>query len=237
MKMKKSPNLEHISVLIVEDEDGIIEFLQTGLELEGFITEIAKSGISALKLAEKELYDIVILDIMLPDIDGFEVCRILRSRGNNVPILMLTAKKDVTDRVKGLNIGADDYLTKPFSFDELLARLRALLRRSSRIIDFSEIKMAGITLNRESKTVTKNGKDIVLTPKEFKLLELLMENPKRVFTRETLLNRIFGYNYISDTNIIDVHISHLRSKLNDKQGRFIKTRYGIGYMFDPGEED
>ena len=239
MKNKKKSSVmssEKATILIIEDEQGIVEFLQTGLEYEGYKVIVAKNGISGLDYAKKDLCDVVILDIMLPDIDGFEVCEKIRESGNTVPVLMLTAKKDVTDRVKGLNIGADDYLTKPFSFDELLARIQALLRRSRGNYNFSELRIAGISLNKESKTVTKNGVEIKLTPKEYMLLELFMEYPKRVFTRETLLSRIFGYNYVSDTNIIDVHISHLREKLGDKSAKLIRTRYGIGYTFNPGED-
>ncbi len=225
------------SILIVEDEPGIVEFIKTGLEYEGFLMNSVEKGTEAIKFLENNDCDLIILDIMLPDIDGFEVCKRIRQSCNSVPIIMLTAKKDVTDRVTGLNIGADDYLTKPFNFDELLARIKALLRRANRNFELVELNGAGINLNKETKTVKRNGKKIILTPTEFTLLQLLMENPERVFTRETLLSRLFGYNYISDTNIIDVHISHLREKIGDKSAKIIRTRYGIGYYFNPKEED
>jgi len=172
---------------------------------------------------------------MLPDIDGFDVCRRIRSHGSDVPILMLTVKKEVSDRVKGLDCGADDYLTKPFSFDELLARIRALLRRSGKISDTKKIKLGAIVLNTETREVYVSDKLIKLTPTEFSLLKLFMKHPYRVFTREILLNRVLGYDYDGGTNIIDVHISHLRSKLGDKGASLIKTIYGVGYSFHPEE--
>ena len=224
------------SILIVEDESGIVEFIKTGLEYEGFLINSVEKGTEAIKFLENNDCDLIILDIMLPDIDGFEVCKRIRQSCNSVPIIMLTAKKDVTDRVTGLNIGADDYLTKPFNFEELLARIRALLRRTNKNFEMVELHIAGISLNKETKTVRRNGKKIILTPTEFSLLQLFMENPERVFTRETLLNRLFGYNYVNNTNIIDVHISHLREKIGDRSANIIRTRYGIGYYFYPGEE-
>ena len=220
-------------IFIVEDESGIVEFLQTGLEYEGFQISSVDKGIDAIKYLKNKDCDLIILDIMLPDIDGFEVCKRIREAGKSVPVLILTARKNVTDRITGLNIGADDYLTKPFNFDELLARIRALLRRVNKNYELSEIHAAGITLNKETKTVKREEIKIMLTPTEFSLLQLFMEHPERVFTRETLLSRLFGYNYISDTNIIDVHISHLRVKIGDKSGKLIRTRYGIGYFFYP----
>lgn len=179
------------SILIVEDESGIVEFIKTGLEYEGFLINSVEKGTEAIKFLENNDCDLIILDIMLPDIDGFEVCKRIRQSGNSVPIIMLTAKKDVTDKVTGLNIGADDYLTKPFNFDELLARIKALLRRVNRNFELVELNVAGVSLNKETKTVKRNGKKIILTPTEFTLLQLLMENPERVFTK--FLNNPNGY--------------------------------------------
>ena len=175
--------------------------------------------------------DVVVLDIMLPDVDGFEVCRRIRSRGCDVPIFMLTAKKEMENRVKGLDLGADDYLTKPFSFDELLARIRALLRRSGKKSEAVVLSAGDLMLNVETREVTKGGKPVRLTPTEFALLELFMRHPRRVFTRETLLNRVWGYEYVGDTNVVDVHVSHLRSKIGDRPPRLIRTIYGVGYAF------
>ena len=224
-------------LLIVEDEPTIVEFLKTGLSYEGYQVIVAENGMSGLDYAKNKDIDLIILDIMLPDIDGFEVCRKIRARGITIPILMLTAKKEIPDRVKGLDMGADDYLTKPFSFDELLARIRALLRRAGRKVETSELRVANIVLNTNTREVFVDKKPIYLTPTEFSLLELFMRHPRRVFTRETLLNRIWGYDYVGNTNIVDVHVSHLRDKIGDKPPRLIRTHYGVGYAFYPEEEE
>ncbi len=229
--LKDSP-----SILIIEDEPTIIEFLKTGLSYEGYQTIIAMEGKTGLRLIQEKRPDLIILDIMLPDIDGFEVCRRVRNQEIMTPILMLTAKKEITDRVTGLDLGADDYLTKPFSFQELLARIRALLRRAGHIAENKELCTGDIVLNPETREVFKGNVSISLTPTEFDLLRLFMKHPRRVFTRETLLNRIWGYDYIGDTNIVDVHISHLRDKIGDKPPRLIRTHYGVGYAFYPEEE-
>ncbi|WP_022670603.1 response regulator transcription factor [Hippea alviniae] len=223
-------------ILIVEDEQTIVEFLRIGLRYEGFDTVSVDSGEKCLEFLKRDKVDLVILDIMLPDIDGFEVCRRVRSLGIDTPILMLTAKKDVEDRVEGLNAGADDYVTKPFSFDELLARIRAILRRFGGLGKTNEVAGGGIVLNMETRDVFVHGERIYLTPKEFSLLEMLMKHPRRVFTREELLESVFGYNYSGGTNIVDVHISHLRDKIGDKPPKLIKTHYGVGYAFHPEEE-
>ena len=222
-------------VLVVEDEPTILEFLETGLRYEGYAPTAVREGKRGLELALEEAFDVIILDIMLPDMDGFEICRRIRERGETVSILMLTAKKEIEDRVTGLDAGADDYLTKPFSFKELLARLRALLRRSDRYREPVEFRAAGITLNVETREVRREGNLLSLTPTEFELLKMFMQHPRRVFTRETLLNRVWGYHYIGDANIVDVHVSHLREKLGDKPPRLIRTHYGVGYSFHPEE--
>jgi len=222
-------------ILIIEDDPVIIEFLQTGLRYEGYQVSARNTGKEGMDLIRKKSFDLVILDIMLPDTEGFGICRRIRSFGFNMPILMLTIKKDVSDRVKGLDSGADDYLTKPFSFDELLARIRALLRRSGKISESKKIQAGSIVLNLETREVYAHGKPIELTPTEFSLLELFMRHPHRAFTRETLLNRVLGYDYDGGTNIIDVHISHLRKKLGDSRSDLIRTVYGVGYSFRPKE--
>lgn len=225
-------------ILIVEDEETILELLKTGLCYEGFEVFCAKNGLECLNVLSNTPIDIIVLDIMLPDIDGFELLKKIRKAGLDIPILMLTAKKDIEDRVKGLNLGADDYVTKPFSFKELLARINALLRRASKDKKRLDVlKAKDIELNPYTREVFKAGKRIRLTPKEFSLLELFMRNPKRVFTRENLLNRIWGYNYVGDTNIVDVHVSHLRNKLGDRPPKLIRTHYSIGYAFYPNGEN
>ncbi len=226
------------NILIVEDEETILELLKTGLCYEGFNVICATDGLTCLENLSKSSVDLIVLDIMLPDIDGFELLKKIRKSGIDIPILMLTAKKDIEDRVKGLNLGADDYVTKPFSFKELLARINALLRRSLKKKNKKDILRAqDIELNPNTREVFKAGKKIKLTPTEFSLLELFMRNPKRVFTRENLLNRIWGYKYVGDTNIVDVHVSHLRNKLGDKPPKFIRTHYSIGYAFYPNGEN
>ncbi len=227
--------IEKIKILIIEDDPTIIEFLSIGLKYEGYKVETESSGTRGMELLQELPFDLIILDVMLPDIDGFEVCTKIRNRGIDIPILMLTVKKEISDRVKGLDSGADDYLTKPFSFEELLARIRALLRRRGKTIEERILKREGIVLDLQTREVKVQGKRIELTPTEFALLELFMRHPHRVFTRETLLNRAVGYDYEAGTNIIDVHISHLRKKLKDKPPRIIRTIYGVGYAFYPEE--
>ena len=223
-------------ILIIEDEPTVIEFLRTGLAYEGYCVTVAEDGRSGFRRATDDTFDLIILDIMLPDLDGFEVCRRLRARGDETPIVMLTAKREIADRVAGLDLGADDYITKPFSFAELLARIRALLRRSGHRTTASVLSAAGLTLNVETHEVTHDGRPVHLTPTEFGLLELFMRHPRRVFTRETLLNRVWGYDYAGDTNVVDVHISHLRDKIGDRPAHLIQTIYGVGYTFRPDEE-
>ncbi len=220
---------DQVKIHIIEDDPVITEFLQTGLRYESYQVSVSHTGKGGLDLIRQGFFDLVILDIMLPDIDGFVICRRIRSFDSNIPVLMLTVKKEVADRIKGLDSGADDYLTKPFSFDELLARIRALLRRRGKVSQSKKIQSGSIDLNIETRLVHVSGKAIDLTPTEFSLLGLLVLHPGRVFTREALLNRVLGYDYDGGTNIIDVHISHLRNKLGDRTAKVIKTIYGVGY--------
>jgi len=225
------------NILVIEDDPVITEFLRTGLGYEGYEVATAGDAASGLRALREKPYDLVILDVMLPDIDGFETCRRLRRSGSDVPVLMLTVKKEVSDRVEGLDSGADDYLTKPFSFAELLARIRALLRRSGKRPEKTRLEAGSLTLDRETRQVTRNGREITLTPTEFRLLELFMRYPRRVFTRETLLNRVMGYEYDGGSNIIDVHVSHLRNKLEDRPPKLIRTVFGTGYALYPDGQD
>lgn len=226
-----------LHVLVIEDEPTIVEFLRVGLTYEHHEVEAAEDGLSGLSLAKQHEFDLIILDVMLPGLDGFQVCRRLRESGQDVPIIMLTARKDVPDRVTGLNLGADDYLTKPFSFDELLARMRAVLRRRGQSIEPPILRSLDLILKPETHEAYKNEAALDLTPIEFALLELFMRHPRRVFTRETLLNRVWGYDYFGDTNAVDVHVGHLRDKIGDRARRLIQTVYGVGYSFRPDDAE
>ena len=225
-------------VLIVEDEENLLTALRYSLEREGFSTSTATDGEQALEAARSGNPDAVILDIMLPKLDGLEVCRILR-RERDVPILMLTAKGEEIDRVVGLELGADDYITKPFSMRELVARVRAVLRRSgstdARSSRAAEVLRSGdLELNRASHTVTLGGQPVSLKPREFDLLALLVANRGRAFTRDEVLERLWGHDYIGDARTVDVHVRWLRQKIEPEPAnptRIITVR-GVGYRFD-----
>jgi len=217
---------EHI--LVIEDEQKIADFLRRGLTYEGFKVEVCLDGESGLKAARDTPPDLVILDWMLPGLDGLEVCRRLRA-GGAVPILMLTAKDSVADRVKGLDSGADDYVVKPFAFEELMARVRALLRRSH-TTEETVPHFADLTLNVSTREVTRGTRKIELTTKEFDLLHFFMRHPRQVLTREMLYDRIWGYDFGGESNILEVYIRYLRSKLETgDEARLIQTVRGVGY--------
>jgi DNA-binding response OmpR family regulator len=219
-----------VRVLVVDDELIITEMLSMGLSYEGFEVHVARTGLEALEQAQNLSPDLIVLDIMLPGIDGIEVCRRLSGR-KDMAIIMLTARGEVEDRINGLNLGADDYLAKPFVFRELLARIRAVLRR--RGINLQQVLQVGdVTLDRETRRVTSTGQQIELTPHEFDLLELLMAHPRQVFPREILLNRVWGFDYMGNTNAIDVHIHNLREKLGDANRNLIRSVRGIGYALE-----
>ncbi len=222
-----------IQILLIEDDPVITEFLRTGLGYEGYVVSVVGTGNDALDMLRDSPFHLIILDIMLPDMDGFDVCRRIRNREAKIPVLMLTVRKEVVDRVRGLDSGADDYLTKPFSFDELLARIRALLRRAGNIRENDRVISGTLILDTGTREVRRNGRQVELTPTEFNLLKLFMRHPDRVFTRETLLNRVLGYTYDGGTNVIDVHVNHLRKKLGDRPPVLIRTIYGVGYAFHP----
>ena len=214
-------------ILVVDDEETIREFLELGLSHEGYRVETAADGATALRLATRLKPDLIILDVMLPGTDGFEVCRRIAAT-SDTPIIMLTAKGELQDRVTGLDGGADDYIVKPFRFQELLARVRAVLRRRGKTLH-QVLRFADVVLNRDTRDVWRNGAAIALTPREFDLLELFLAHPRQVFSRETLLNRLWGYHYLGDTNVVEVHISSLREKLGDSERRLIQTVRGVGY--------
>ncbi len=214
-------------ILDVDDEETIREFLEMGLSHEGYRVETAADGTTALALADRLKPDLIILDVMLPGVDGLRVCERI-SATRNTPIIMLTARGELHDRVAGLDSGSDDYIAKPFRFQELVARVRAVLRRHGKTVQ-QVLRFAGVTLNRDTREVWREGDPIDLTPREFELLELFMAHPRQVFSRETCLNRLWGYHYVGDTNVVDVHISSLREKLNDTDRRLIQTVRGVGY--------
>lgn len=218
-------------VLVVDDEEIIVEMLTMGLNYEGFEVSVARTGFEALEQARSAKPDIVVLDVMLPGIDGVEVCRRLRAAGD-VGILMLTARGEVEDRVMGLDSGADDYLVKPFTFRELLARVGAILRRKGVNLQ-QALRVGDLVLDRQTRRVTRGSRAIELTPREFDMLELFLSHPRQVFSREVILNRVWGYDYFGDTNVIDVHIRHLREKLDDENRDLIRSVRGVGYSLEP----
>ena len=216
-------------ILVIEDEAKIADFLRRGLIYEGYTVDVALDGERGLAKAREMPPDIVILDVMLPGVDGLEVCRRLRTAGNT-PILMLTAKDAVADRVSGLDSGADDYLVKPFAFEELLARLRALLRRRQPA-EHQVLRFADLVLSQTSRRVQRAGREIELTAKEYDLLELFMRHPEQVLTRDIIYDRIWGYDFGGESNIIEVYVRYLRSKLEvDGASRLIHTVRGVGYV-------
>ncbi|HEY4722507.1 MAG TPA: response regulator transcription factor [Anaerolineae bacterium] len=218
-------------ILVVEDDEGIAGTLYRGLTFEGYKVNTAYDGVAGLASARDDPPDLVILDWMLPGLDGLEVCRRLRSAGST-PILMLTAKDAVADRVQGLDAGADDYLVKPFAFDELLARLRALLRRAKPSGEVGEtLKFADLVLDTGAREVRRGNRKIELTAKEFDLLELFMRHPRQVLTREVIFDRIWGYDFGGESNIIEVYVRYLRQKTETEiEPRLLQTVRGYGYV-------
>lgn len=225
-------------ILIVEDEQPIRKLLEYNLKLSGYETISAADGEAAIELVKCEQPDLIVLDIMLPKLDGIEVCKRLRSQGINIPIIMLTAKGDEFDKVHGLEIGADDYMTKPFSPREVIARIKAVLRRSQAEIEISAVEdtlqSGPIKVYLERYEVYLQGEKLDFTPKEFELLSYFIQNKNRVLSRDLLLNAVWNYDFAGDTRIVDVHVSHLREKVekDTKNPQFIKTVRGIGYKFE-----
>lgn len=222
-------------VLIADDNEGILDILKTYVSKEGYIPILSRDGIDALEMFTKYSPILILLDVMMPKKDGFEVCKELR-QNSNVPIIMITARGEDADRIMGLDIGADDYILKPFSPGEVMARMRAVLRR----IDLSDaekenlIEHVGLKINISDFEVKLNDSIVNLTKKEIEILWLLASNPGKVFSRDSLLNSIWGYEYYGDTRTVDTHIKRLRSKLNIKEGFKwdIKTIWGVGYKFE-----
>lgn len=217
-------------ILVVEDEAKLAKFIELELQYEGYQVTVASDGISGLAIARESQPDLLILDWMLPGVSGLEICRRLRSTGDKVPIILLTAKDEVSDRVAGLDAGADDYVVKPFSVEELLARVRAHLRRNQEE-DPDTLQFADLSLNHSTREVYRGDRLIELTAKEFDLLDYLISHPRQVLTRDQILERVWGYDFMGDSNIIEVYVRYLRLKLEaNGEKRLVQTVRGVGYV-------
>lgn len=218
------------NILLVEDEVKLAQFVQLELTQEGYDVTVANDGMTGLTSARELQLDLIILDWMLPGFTGIEVCRRLRATGDQVPVILLTAKDEISDRVEGLDAGADDYLVKPFSIEELLARVRAHLRRTQED-DPDELQFSDLTLNQRTREIYRGERSIELTAKEFDLLVYLMRHPRQVLTRDRILEEVWGYDFMGDSNIIEVYIRYLRLKLEENnEKRMIQTVRGVGYV-------
>jgi two-component system, OmpR family, alkaline phosphatase synthesis response regulator PhoP len=226
-------------ILVVDDEENILELIRFNLENNGYEVITAANGIDAVKLAKSENPQLVLLDLMLPGMDGYDVCKEIRMDKSlaGIPIIMITAKGEELDKILGLELGADDYITKPFSIREMLARVKAVLRRTTTQFTDKAYRFGSISVDFQRHEVLRNDEKIDLTLKEFELLEILIKNKGRVMTRDFLLDKIWGYEYIGETRTVDVHIRHLRQKVeeDDKNPKYIETIRGIGYRFSLGE--
>lgn len=226
-----------MKILIVEDEAKTGEYLHQGLTEAGFVVDLAKDGVDGLHMAGDQDYDLVILDVMLPGLNGWQVLQRLRERGQQMPAMFLTARDQVEDRVKGLELGADDYLVKPFSFAELLARVRTILRRGRSGTETTTLRVADLELDLLRRRVARAGRRIDLTAKEFGLLELLMRRHGEVLPRSLIASQVWDMNFDSDTNVIEVAVRRLRSKVDDGQAvKLIQTVRGMGYVLEVPED-
>lgn len=222
-----------MKILFVEDDKGITRFVKKGLLENSFSVDVASNGEEGLERALYKGYELILLDILLPKMDGREVLRRLREREIQTPVIFLTAKDSENDIVNGLNLGADDYLTKPFSFNELLARIQALLRRGKTIPPFSRLQVANLILETEGHRVFREKAKIELTPKEYALLEIFMRHPGEIITRTMISEKVFDYHFDTATNVIDVHFSHLRNKIDKKfEPKLLHTVKGVGYVLE-----
>ena len=222
--------MEKYKILIVEDEKQMSTFIEMELTHEGYEVDTAYDGREGLEKVENKEYDLILLDIMIPSLNGIEVCRRIR-QFSNVPIIMLTAKSDIPDKVLGLDVGANDYLTKPFAIEELLARIRVHTREKVSKINIDEIKVKDIVMNNITHEVFRSGREIQLTNKEYNLLGMLLINKNIVLSREKSIEEVWGYDYVGDTNSVDVFIRYLRSKIDDDfEDKLITTIRGVGYV-------
>jgi two-component system, OmpR family, response regulator len=224
-------SMEGIRILLVDDEPHILQFLELGLMNEGYEIKTAHDGMSAINIAQEFQPHVAILDVMMPGMDGFEVCKMLKKSGSQTSIIMLTAKDEVEDRVKGLTIGADDYVIKPFSFEELLARIQARLRNQFPNL-FSEVKYGPFKLDDRRKEFVFNERVLELSPTEYELLKFLVMNHGIVMSKSMILDRVWGYDFQGEENIVEVYIRSLRDKLKDKEHQVIRTIRGSGYRVD-----
>lgn len=224
-------SLKGIKIMLVDDEPHILQFLDLGLTNEGFEVKTAPDGMSAVNLAQEFEPHVVVLDVMMPGMDGFEVCRLLKNNGNNVAVIMLTAKDEVDDRVKGLTLGADDYVVKPFSFEELLARIGARLRNQFPSL-FGEVTIGPFRIDDRRKEIIYREQALGLSPTEYELLKFLVINHGIVLSKTKILDKVWGYDFGGEENIVEVYIRSLRDKLADKEHRLIRTLRGAGYRVD-----
>src|SRR5690625_4594801 len=218
-------------ILIVEDEEKLSGVIQLELQYENYETEIANNGTDALRLMREQTWDLVLLDIMIPELSGLEVLRRIRRTDDITPVILLTARDQVHDKVSGLDLGANDYVTKPFQIEELLARIRAHLRKSQRIVEETgSIKVNDLSIDLQTREVNRGGRKIELTPREFDLLVYLMQNKNIVLTREQIMENVWGYDYFGDTNVVDVYIRYVRQKVDKGfEEEYIQTVRGVGY--------
>ena len=218
-------------ILVVEDDKGTARFIQKGLSEEGFLTDVVSGGEEGQFMASTQIYDLIILDVMLPEINGFEVLRTIRQKGVSTPVLFLTAKDEKDDIIHGLDLGADDYLVKPFAFAELLARIRAVLRRGQPGEPIEKLIVGDLVLDRVTRQACRGDKIIELTAKEFQLLEYMMRNRGQILTKTMILDRVWGYDFDTQSNIIEVHVNRLRAKVDkDFSTKLINTVRGVGYV-------
>jgi two-component system OmpR family response regulator len=225
--------MENVKVLIVDDEPNIRDLLSTSLRFAGFSVHAVGNGADAVNAAEKGAPDIILLDVMLPDMNGFSVTKKLRSMGINAPVLFLTARDETADKVTGLTVGGDDYMTKPFSLDEIVARINAILRRTKQIeTEDSILEVGEIKINQDAHEVFANGEPVDLSPTEYKLLRFLMSNPNRVLTKSQILDHVWEYDFNGEMGIVESYVSYLRKKLDPITSEpLIQTKRGVGYMY------
>ncbi len=226
--------MKPVTILVIEDEPKVVAFLQMGLEENGYQVDVAYDGFMGEKLASRNGYDLIIMDIIIPQINGIELCKRIRQYNESVPILMLTALGTTDDKIEGFDAGADDYLVKPFEFKELLARIKALTKRSSGMVHSSHtLRIGDLEVDLDRKIATRNGKTIELTAKEFSLLEFFMRNKGKVLSRAEISENVWDISFDTGTNVVDVYVNILRKKIEKGfDTKFIHTRIGMGYIFD-----